>query len=129
MEISANKVTVVCNGIENENSICFECDDKYFKIARQNKNLQFIINGKILEIPIKKLSTSKNKRWIKFESKSGRIYAYFFLKDTEREIAKKIIFEITGENDYNNPIIFSWIFNMDDNRKFDNVLNALYDNI
>ena len=127
MEFNVTKVTMVINNIGLENSLCFEFDGGYFKVSRpnENKTLQFETKGNTFEIPINKLSTKKNKRWIKFATDNGKISAYFFIKNSERKFARNVIYKITGIEYYNEPIIFTWEFEKEDNKKIDYLGSAV----
>lgn len=129
MELEATKVTIVTNGIGLENSLRFDFGGEYFKVSRPGKNkiLQFETKNNTIEIPIEKLSTKKDKRWIKFDTKSGYIFAYFFIKDTEKNLAKDIICEITKSENPIDTLIFKFVFDMKENKSFDRLLNIFYD--
>jgi hypothetical protein len=135
MELEAKKVTIVTNDIEFENYLQFDFNGGYFKVSRPNgsKILRFETKNKTIEIPIAKLSIKKNKRdtrWIKFESvDDGYILAYFFIKDTEKDLAKDIICDLTKSENSTETLIFKWEWNQNDNENFDKLLNTFYDTI
>ena len=134
MELEATKVTIVTNDIEFENYLQFDFDGGYFKVSRPNESkiLRFETKNETIEIPIAKLSIKKTKRdtrWIKFNTDKGFIFAFFFIKDAEKALAKDIICDLTKSENSTETLIFKWEWNQNDNENFDKLLNTFYDTI